>query len=146
MSDTQEPGEEQSPVGPERGSSRARRPRPPRGAMESLLRIVHIMEVCALAFGALAAWGVSRDWPQPAAFGVVLLLLLGTMSLLGRPWGWIVSLVLQIALGALALVEPIWGIVALVFIILWIWCFVKARGIERNRRAAGLDPRGAPGA
>lgn len=123
----------------------ARKPRPQRGAMEALLRIVHVLEVCALAFGALAAWGVSRDWPQPLAFGVVAALLIGTMSLLARPWGWAVSLVLQIALGLLALVEPVWGVVALVFIILWIWCFVKARGIERRRAAAGLDPRGAPG-
>jgi len=28
---------------------------------------------------------------------------------------------------------------------LWIYCFVKARQIERQRRARGLDPRGAPG-
>lgn len=131
------------PVGGE-PVAKQRKPRPARGAMEALLRIVHIMEVCALAFGGLAAWGVSRDWPQPVAFAAVMLALLGTMSLLARPWGWLVSLALQLALGALAFVEPIWGIVALVFIILWIWCFVKARGIERGRRAAGLDPRGAP--
>lgn len=123
----------------------AGRRRPARGAMESLLRIVHTMEVCALAFGALAAWGVSRDWPQPVAFLAVIVLLIGTMSLLAKPWGWIVSLALQVALAALAFVEPIWGIVALVFVILWIYCFVKARGIERNRRAAGLDPYGPPG-
>ncbi|WP_347753834.1 DUF4233 domain-containing protein [Agrococcus sp. ProA11] len=123
----------------------ARRQRPQRGAMESLLRIVHVMEVSALAFGALAAWGISRDWPQPAAFGIVFVLLIAAMPLLSRPWGWIVSLVLQVALAALTFVEIIWGIVALVFVILWIWTFVKARGIERQRRAAGLDPRGAPG-
>ncbi|WP_405217507.1 DUF4233 domain-containing protein [Agrococcus sp. Ld7] len=113
--------------------------------MESLLRIVHVMEVSALAFGALAAWGVSRDWPQPLAFGIVFVLLIAAMPLLSRPWGWIVSLVLQVALAALTFVEIIWSIVALVFVILWIWTFVKARGIERQRRAAGLDPRGAPG-
>ncbi|WP_413320432.1 DUF4233 domain-containing protein [Agrococcus sp. 1P02AA] len=123
----------------------ARRPRPQRGAMEALLRIVHTLEVCALAFGALAAWGVSRDWPQPVAFGAVALLLILSMRVLGRPWGWIVSLVAQIALALLVLVEVVWALVALVFIILWIFCFVKARGIERRRRAAGLDPRGAPG-
>lgn len=125
--------------------ARARKPRPQRGAMEALLRIVHTLEVCALAFGALAAWGVSRDWPQPVAFGAVALLLILSMRVLGRPWGWIVSLVAQIAVGLLVLVEVVWGLVALVFIILWIFCFVKARGIERRRLAAGLDPRGAPG-
>ncbi|WP_072313354.1 DUF4233 domain-containing protein [Agrococcus sp. Marseille-P2731] len=125
--------------------ARARKPRPQRGAMEALLRIVHTLEVCALAFGALAAWGVSRDWPQPVAFGAVALLLILSMRVLGRPWGWIVSLVAQIAVGLLVLVEVVWGLVALVFIILWIFCFVKARGIEHRRLAAGLDPRGAPG-
>lgn len=122
-----------------------RRQRPQRGAMEALLRIVHTMEAGALAFGGLAAWGVSRDWPQPVAFAAVIVLLVVSMRFLGRPWGWIASLVLQLAMSALALVEPLWGIVALVFVVLWIWCFVKARGIEANRRAAGLDPRGAPG-
>ncbi|SFS17883.1 Protein of unknown function [Agrococcus baldri] len=127
------------------GPAKARRPRPARGAMEALLRITHTLEVAGLAFGTLAVWGVSRDWPQPVAFAVVAVLLLATMPLLARPWGWAVSLALQVALAALTLVEPVWGVVALVFIILWVYCFVKARGIERGRRAAGLDPRGAPG-
>lgn len=113
--------------------------------MESLLRIVHVLEAAGLAFGTLAVWGVSRDWPQPVGFAVVGVLLLVTMPLLARSWGWIVSLALQVALAGLTFIEPVWGVVALVFIILWIYCFVKARGIERGRRAAGLDPRGAPG-
>lgn len=127
------------------GAAKARRQRPARGAMESLLRITHVLEVAGLAFGTLAVWGVSRDWPQPVAFALVGVLLLATMPLLARPWGWIVSLAMQVALAALTFIEPVWGVVALVFIILWIYCFVKARGIERQRRAAGLDPRGAPG-
>jgi hypothetical protein len=130
------------PVDP---AAKPRRQRPARGAMESLLRITHVLEVAGIAFGTLAVWGVSRDWPQPVAFAVVGVLLLATMPLLARPWGWVVSLALQLALGALTFVEPVWGVVALVFIILWIYCFVKARGIERQRAAAGLDPRGAPG-
>lgn len=126
--------------------ARVRKPRPARGAMESLLRITHILEVAGLAFGTLAVWGVWRDWPQPVTFAVVGVLLLATMPLLHRPWGWIVSLAMQVLVGALTFVEPVWGVVALVFIILWIYCFVKARGIERGRRAAGLDPYGPPGA
>ncbi|MCH1883403.1 DUF4233 domain-containing protein [Agrococcus sp. ARC_14] len=138
--------EQREPASAAQPAAAARKPRPQRGAMESLLRIIHGLEVAGIAFGALAAWGVSRDWPQPLAFGVVGVLLVATMSPQRHAWGWIVSLVMQLAVAALAFVEPVWGIVALVFIILWIYCFVKARGIERRRRAAGLDPRGAPGA
>lgn len=141
------PGQDAAATGPgEGGGAQRGRRKPARGAMESLLRIVHTLEACAMVFGALASWGVSRDWPQPVGFAVVILLLVASMPLLARPWGWIVSLVLQGATAALALLEPMWVIVAAVFVILWIYCFVKARGIERDRRRAGLDPYGPPGA
>lgn len=122
------------------------RERPARGAMESLLRIVHGLEAAGIAFGALAVWGVTRDWPGPVAFGAVGVLLIATMPLLRHAWGWLVSLGVQVALAALTWFEPVWGAVALVLVGLWIFCFVKARQIERRRRASGLDPRGAPGA
>lgn len=121
------------------------RQRPVRGVMESLLRIVHGLEVAGIAFGALAVWGVTRDWPGPVAFGAVGVLLVATMPLLRHAWGWIVSLGAQAALAALTWFEPVWGAVALVLVGLWIFCFAKARQIERQRRAQGLDPRGAPG-
>ncbi|MGM1030762.1 MAG: DUF4233 domain-containing protein [Actinomycetota bacterium] len=121
------------------------RQRPARGAMESLLRVVHSLEAAGIAFGALAVWGVTRDWPGPVAFGAVGVLLIATMPLLRHTWGWLVSLATQVALVSLTWFEPVWGAVALVVVGLWIFCFVKARQIERQRRAQGLDPRGAPG-
>ncbi len=121
------------------------RQRPERGAMESLLRIVHGLQAAGIAFGALAVWGVTRDWPGPLAFGVVGVLLIATMPLQRHTWGWIVSLVLQVALASLTWFEPVWGVVAFVLVGLWIFCYWKARQIERQRRAQGLDPRGAPG-
>lgn len=122
-----------------------RRQRPARGAMEALLRIVHGLQAAGIAFGALATWGVTRDWPAPVAFIAVGVLLVATMPLLKHAWGWLISAATQVAVAALTFVEIVWGVVALVLIILWIYCVVKARGIERQRRAAGLDPRGAPG-
>lgn len=121
------------------------RRRPARGAMESLLRIVHGLQAAGIAFGALAVWGVTRDWPGPVAFAVVGVLLIATMPLLRHARGWIVSLLLQPAVAALTWFQPVWGVVALVLVGLWIFCFSKARQIERQRRARGLDPRGAPG-
>ncbi|WP_404313191.1 DUF4233 domain-containing protein [Agrococcus terreus] len=131
------------------GSTEGARParrRPARGAMEALLRITHTLQAAGLLFGALATWGVTRDWPAPVAFLVVVALLVLTMPLLSRPWGWIPSLGVQVLVAALTWFEPVWGVVAVVLIGLWIYCFAKARQIERQRRAAGLDPRGAPGA
>lgn len=124
---------------------RPRRARPKRGAMEALLRITHGLQAAGLAFGALATWGVTRDWPAPVAFLAVMALLIGTMPLLSRPWGWIPSLGVQVLVAALTVFEPVWGVVAAALVALWIYCFSKARQIERQRRAAGLDPRGAPG-
>lgn len=126
-------------------SANERRPRRARGAMESLLRIVHALQAAGIVFGALASWGVTRDWPAPAAFAAVGALLIATMPLLRHAWGWVVSLALQASVAALTAVEPVWGVVAIFLVGLWIYCFVKARGIEARRRAAGLDPRGAPG-
>ncbi|WP_425845944.1 DUF4233 domain-containing protein [Agrococcus sp. TSP3-2-1] len=139
-----EPMAQDEPMAQAEGAAK-RRPRPARGAMEALLRIVHGLEVAGIAFGALASWGVTRDWPAPVAFVAVGFALIATMPLLARPWGWLVSLALQVAVAALTVFEPVWGVVAAVLIGLWIYCFVKARGIERRRRASGLDPRGAPG-
>ena len=129
----------------ERGGAVARTRRP-RGAMESLLTIAHGLEVAALGFGALAVWGVSKSWQGALWFVLVGALLIAAVPLLARAWGWIPSLVLQAGVVALALVEAVWGVVAVVLVALWTYCFVQARRIEAARRAAGLDPRGAPGA
>lgn len=107
-----------------------------RGVMESLLTIVHGLEVAALLFGALAVWGVTRDWPGPAAFGGVALLLIGTIPLLRHRWGWVASAVAQLAFAALSLIEPVMVLVALAFLAMWIFCFVRARQIQRQQSAS----------
>ncbi|MFC7430546.1 MULTISPECIES: DUF4233 domain-containing protein [unclassified Agrococcus] len=104
-------------------------PRRERGLLEKLLTIVHGLEVAALAFGALAVWGVTRDWPAPAAFGVVALVLILVNRLLRFSWGWVASLAAQVLFACLAFVEPVMVGVALAFIAMWIFCFVRARQI-----------------
>lgn len=111
----------------ERGVTRRRR-----GIMESLLTVVHSLEVAALGFGALAMWGVTRDWPAPLAFVGVAVLLVVMIPLLRRSWGWVASLVGQVLLASLTVIEPIMALVAIAFIAMWIFCFVRARQIERS--------------
>ncbi len=108
-------------------------PRRERGLLEKLLTIVHGLEVIALAFGALAVWGVTRDWPAPAAFGVVALVLILVNRLLRFSWGWVASLAAQALFAALAFIEPVMIGVALAFIAMWIFCFVRARQITGGR-------------
>lgn len=126
------------------GKARAPRARRGRGAMESLLTIVHGLEVAGLVFGALAVWGVTRSWQGPLAFALVAVLLILAVPVLKHPWGWIPSLVLQAAVAALTAFEPVWGVAAVVLIGLWVYCFVKSRQIQAQRRAHGLDPYGPP--
>lgn len=105
-----------------------------RGLLEKLLTIVHACEVIALGFGALAVWGVTRDWPAPTAFAVVAVVLILSLELLRYSWGWLASLAAQVAMACLAFVEPVTIGVSLVFIAMWIFCFVRARRIERGQQ------------
>lgn len=108
----------------------APRQRRPRGLTEKLLVIVHTLELITLFFAALAAWGVTRD---PAAFiwfGIVAVLLVVTVPLLQRPWGWIASGVVQLAYLALGLVIGMMFLVAAVFIVMWIWCVTRGRAAD----------------
>lgn len=105
-----------------------------RGLLEKLFTIVHALEVVALAFGALAVWGVTRDWPAPTAFGVVAVVLILTLQLLRFSWGWVASLAAQALMASLAFVEPVMIGVSVAFIAMWIFCFVRARQIERGQQ------------
>ncbi|QCR19083.1 DUF4233 domain-containing protein [Agrococcus sp. SGAir0287] len=109
-------------------------PRRERGLLEKLFTIVHGLEVIALAFGALAVWGVTRDWPAPTAFGVVAVVLILTLQLLRFSWGWLASLAAQLLMACLAFVEPVMIGVSLAFIAMWIFCFVRARQILRGQQ------------
>lgn len=111
--------------------SARREARTQRSLMDKLLTIVHGLEVAALAFGALAVWGVTRDWPAPVAFGVVAVYLVLTTRVLRHRHGWIASLVGQAALVSLGAIEPVMLGVAAAFLGMWIFCFVKARQVDR---------------
>lgn len=100
--------------------------------MEQLLSIVHWIEILSLVFAALSMWGLTRDWPAPVSIVAVMLLLIAGTRVLRYQWGWIVSLVTQIAVVALGYWDFLLIVLGLVFAALWIFCFVKARQIERG--------------
>jgi hypothetical protein len=115
------------------GTRPARRPRRARSLTESLLTIVLALEAVLVFFVALTVYGL-HALPPAAAFGggaglVVLLAL--TTRILRYSWGVWVGWLLQVALLATGIVLPVLYIVAGVFVAMWIFCFVRARQIDR---------------
>ncbi|HIY65322.1 MAG TPA: DUF4233 domain-containing protein [Candidatus Agrococcus pullicola] len=113
--------------------SKTKRVRRPRGITEQLLTIVHWIEILSLAFAALAMWGLTRDWPAPVTILIVIALLIASLRVLRYPRGWVVSLAVQAAVVALGYWDFLLIIMGVVFVALWIFCFVKARQIELRR-------------
>ena len=113
--------------------SKTKRVRRPRGITEQLLTIVHWIEILSLAFAALAMWGLTRDWPAPVTILIVIALLIASLRVLRYPRGWVVSLAVQAAVVALGYWDFLLIIMGVVFVALWIFCFVKARQIELGR-------------
>ena len=107
-----------------------------RSTTESLLSIVLLLEAILLFFVTLVLFGLKTVSP-PVAFGggaafVVVILL--TILLLRWPIGIVIGFVIQAALIALGLLNPVMYVVGAGFAAFWIWCFVRGRQIDRTRR------------
>ncbi|PZE66477.1 DUF4233 domain-containing protein [Curtobacterium sp. MCBD17_021] len=120
---------------------RTRRPRRDRGARESLLSITLVLEAIMFFFPMLVVYG-KHTLPAGLAFGgglaaIVVLALASRMtgSRAGVWFGWL----LQAAILATGFIEPFMVVVGLVFLALWVFCFVKGGQLDRQnaaRRAA----------
>lgn len=120
---------------------RTRRPRRDRGARESLLSITLVLEAIMFFFPMLVVFG-KHTLPAGVAFGggiaaIVVLALASRMtgSRAGVVFGWL----LQAAILATGFIEPFMVVVGLVFLALWVFCFVKGGQLDRQnaaRRAA----------
>ncbi|QWS32282.1 DUF4233 domain-containing protein [Curtobacterium aetherium] len=120
---------------------RTRRPRRDRGARESLLSITLVLEAIMFFFPMLVVYG-KHTLPAGVAFGggiaaIVVLALASRMtgSRAGVVFGWL----LQAAILATGFIEPFMVVVGLVFLALWVFCFVKGGQLDRQnaaRRAA----------
>ena len=117
------------------GTGRAPRPRRQRTLTESLLTIVLGLEAVLVFFVALTVFGL-HALPPLAAFGggaVLVLLLALTTRIVRYSWGVWVGWVLQAALLATGILLPALYIAAVFFVAMWIFCFVRARQIDRAR-------------
>jgi hypothetical protein len=120
---------------------RMRRPRRDRGARESLLSITLVLEAIMFFFPMLVVFG-KHTLPAGLAFGgglaaIVILTLASrlTGSRAGVWFGWL----LQAAILATGFIEPFMVAVGVVFLALWVFCFVKGGQLDRQnaaRRAA----------
>ncbi|MBW4033321.1 MAG: DUF4233 domain-containing protein [Acidobacteria bacterium] len=116
---------------------RIRRPRRQRSVTESLLSIVLLLEAIVLFFVVLVFIGlktvsVAIAFGGGAAFVLVILI---TIALL-RWWaGVAVGWVVQAALIALGILNPVMYVVGVGFTAFWTWCLVRGRQIDTKRRA-----------
>lgn len=107
-----------------------------RGVRESLLSIVLGMEAVVMFFATLVFFGL-HVFPPVQAFVVggsalvVLILLAGLQR-----WAWAVWLgaAAQAGLIALGVFTPAMYVVGGLFAAVWLYCFVRSRQIERQRR------------
>jgi hypothetical protein len=65
--------------------------------------------------------------------------LLATTAVLRHPWGVAIGWVLQAALIALGILLPLMFLVGAGFTVLWIYCFIRGRRIDRGRAANPTD-------
>jgi hypothetical protein len=106
-----------------------------RGVTESLLSIVLALEAVLVFFVTLVAYGLKVVSPGVAFGGgavlFVVLILAGRLTRYpaGVWFGW----VLQVVLIAIGVLIPLMYFVGALFAALWIYCFVRARIIERQK-------------
>lgn len=116
------------------GSAAAARARRTRSLTESLLSIVLGLEAVLVFFIALTVYGLHALAPAPAFGGgaaLVVLLALAT-RVVRYSWGVWVGWLLQLVLLATGLLLPVLYIVAIVFVAIWVFCFVRGRQIDHQ--------------
>jgi len=107
-----------------------------RSTTESLLSIVLLLEAILLFFVSLVLFGL-KTLPPLVAFGggaVFVAVILATIALTRWPIGIALGWVIQAALIALGVFNPVMYVVGAGFAAFWIWCFVRGRQIDRARR------------
>jgi hypothetical protein len=111
----------------------ARRPgrvRRERSLTETLLSITLGLEAAMMFFASLVVFGLDRldpDW-LALVYGAVFIIVLVIAAALQRyTWGVWFGAVLQLAIIATGLLEPMMFLVGAAFLALWVYCFVRGR-------------------
>ena len=116
---------------------RIRRPRRRRRSVtESLTSIVLLLESIVLFFVTLVFFGLHTLTPAGAFGGgaAFILVILVTIALLRWPVGMALGWLIQAALIALGVLNPVMYVVGAGFAAFYVWCFVRGRQIDRRRR------------
>ncbi|WP_126892169.1 DUF4233 domain-containing protein [Curtobacterium sp. HSID17257] len=114
-----------------------RKPRPQRGARESLLSVTLGLEAVMFFFPMLVVYG-KGTLPPLAAFGggiLAIIVLAAASRLTGKPAGVWFGWLLQAAILATGFIEPFMFAVGAVFLALWVFCFVKGGQLDRQNAA-----------
>jgi hypothetical protein len=123
---------------------RSRHPRRRRGAAESLLSIVLVLEAMTLFFVTLVVFG-RQLLPAGVAWGgglgAIVLTLLISQTLRWR-WGVGLGWLVQLGLVACGFLDPVMFVVAALFVAIWTYCLVKGTQLDRMNAARLRD---APG-
>ena len=129
---------------PDGGAPAPGRPRRRRGAAESLLSIVLVLEAMSMFFVMLVVNG--RDLlPTGVAFGgglAAIVVMLLVSRVLRHRWGIVLGWIVQAGLIACGLLDPVMYVVAGVFVALWTYCLVKGTQLDRLNAARYGDPAG----
>jgi hypothetical protein len=114
------------------------RTRRQRGVTESLLSIVLGLEAAVRFFLTLVVFGLRILPPVPAFVGGAIALVVLAMLAGIQRWTWAVYLgaVAQLGLIALGILTPVMYVIGAGFAALWLYCFLRSRQIERQRRLA----------
>jgi hypothetical protein len=117
-------------------ASRVRRPRRQRSVTESLTSIVLLLEAIVLFFVALVFFGLHTLTPAGAfgGAGLFIVVILLTIALLRYPLGMALGWLIQAALIALGVLNPVMYVVGAGFTAFYVWCFVRGRQIDARRR------------
>jgi hypothetical protein len=112
---------------------RASLPRRARSLTESLLTIVLGLEAGLVFFVTLTVFGLHALPPLPTFVGgaVLIVVLALATRIVRHSWGVWVGWVLQALLLATGILLPALYIAAGFFVAMWIFCFVRARQIDR---------------
>jgi Protein of unknown function (DUF4233) len=124
--------------------AKQRRPRRQRSLTESLLSIVLGLEAILVFFIALTVYGL-HALPPVQAFvgGAILAIVLALATRIVRySWGVWVGWALQVVLLATGILLPALYIAAAFFIAMWIFCFIRARQIDRTNASRANSTEG----
>lgn len=116
-------------------ATQQRAPRRERGVLESLLSIVLVLEAVLMFFGTITAFGL-KSLPPAAAFigGAVFIAVLVALSRLQRhQWAVWAGAAMQLAIAATGFILPIMFFIGFGFAALWVWCYLRARQVERHQ-------------